>query len=132
MAVVPTHNRCEDETKFWAHKGTVVLFKFPFLEWKFIKPHYMVILPANAGGIRAAGSIPGLEDPPEEGMATHSSLLAWRVSMDRGAWRATTHEVAKSWTRLKQLRSSSSSSRWSLKKTFLELQLVYNVLVSGL
>ena len=67
MAVVPTHNRCEDETKFWAHKGTVVLFKFPFLEWKFIKPHYMVILPANAGGIRAAGSIPGLGGSPGGG-----------------------------------------------------------------
>ena len=27
----------------------------------------------------------GWEDPPEEGMATHSSLLAWRIPMDRGA-----------------------------------------------
>ena len=25
------------------------------------------------------GSIPGLEDPLEEGMATHSSILAWRI-----------------------------------------------------
>ena len=29
------------------------------------------------------------EDPLEEGMATHSSILAWRILMDRGAWRAT-------------------------------------------
>ena len=29
------------------------------------------------------------EDPLEEGMATHSSILAWRIPMDRGAWRAT-------------------------------------------
>ena len=29
------------------------------------------------------GSIPGLEDPLEEGMATHSSTLAWRIPMDR-------------------------------------------------
>ena len=29
------------------------------------------------------------EDPLEEGMATHSSILAWRLPMDRGAWRAT-------------------------------------------
>ena len=28
----------------------------------------------------------GGEDPLEEGMATHSSILAWRVPMDRGAW----------------------------------------------
>ena len=37
-------------------------------------------LPANAGDIRDAGSIPGSEDPVEEGMATHSSILAWRIS----------------------------------------------------
>ena len=36
-------------------------------------------LPANAGDIRDAGSIPRSEDPLEEGMATHSSILAWRI-----------------------------------------------------
>ena len=35
--------------------------------------------PANAGDIRDAGSIPGREDPLEEGMATHSSILAWEI-----------------------------------------------------
>ena len=29
-----------------------------------------------------------LEDPLEEGMAAHSSVLAWTMPMDRGAWRA--------------------------------------------
>ena len=29
------------------------------------------------------------EDPLEEGMATPSSILAWRIPMDRGAWQAT-------------------------------------------
>ena len=33
----------------------------------------------------------GWEDPLEEGMAAHSSILAWRIPMDRGAWRATVH-----------------------------------------
>ena len=33
----------------------------------------------------------GWEDPLEEGMATHSSILAWRIPMDRGAWQATVH-----------------------------------------
>ena len=42
----------------------------------------------------------GWEDSLEEGMATHSSILAWRIPMDRGAWQATVHGVAKSWTRL--------------------------------
>ena len=41
---------------------------------------------------------PGWEDPLEEEMATHSSILAWRIPMDRGAWQAAVHGVAKSWT----------------------------------
>ena len=36
-------------------------------------------LPANAGDARDMGSIPGSEDPLEEEMATHSSILAWRI-----------------------------------------------------
>ena len=36
--------------------------------------------PANAGVKRDTGSIAGLEDPLEKGMATHSSILAWRIS----------------------------------------------------
>ena len=42
----------------------------------------------------------GWEDPLEKGMATHSSILAWRIPKDRGAWQATVHGVAKSWTLL--------------------------------
>ena len=41
--------------------------------------------PANAGDERDEGSIPELERSLEEGMATHSSVLAWRIPMDRGA-----------------------------------------------
>ena len=41
----------------------------------------------------------GCEDSLEEGMATHSSILAWRIPMDRGPWRAAVHGVAKSRTR---------------------------------
>ena len=40
------------------------------------------------------------EDPLEEGMATHSSILAWRIAMDRGAWQATVHGITKSQTGL--------------------------------
>ena len=42
----------------------------------------------------------GGEDPLEEEMATHSRIIAWRISMDRGAWQATVHGVTKSWTQL--------------------------------
>ena len=45
----------------------------------------------------------GWEDPLGEGMATHCSILAWRIPMNRGAWRAAVRGVAKSWTQLKRL-----------------------------
>ena len=38
----------------------------------------------------------GWEDPLEEDTATHSSILAWRIPKDRGAWWATVHSVTKS------------------------------------
>ena len=37
----------------------------------------------------------GQEDLLEKEMATQSSLIAWKNPMDRGAWWATVHEVAK-------------------------------------
>ena len=42
----------------------------------------------------------GWKDPLEEGMVTHSSIVAWRIPMDRGAWQAVVHGVAKSWIQL--------------------------------
>ena len=42
----------------------------------------------------------GWEDPLEEDMATHSSILAWKVPIDGGAWQATVHGVTESWTGL--------------------------------
>ena len=42
----------------------------------------------------------GWEDPLEEGMATHSSIFACRIPMDRGVWWATVHGVSKSCTQL--------------------------------
>ena len=40
----------------------------------------------------------GWKDPLEKGMATHSSIPAWRIPMDGGPWRATVHGVAESQT----------------------------------
>ena len=42
----------------------------------------------------------GWEDPLEEGMAVHSSVLACRIPMDRGAWQTTVNRVAKRQTQL--------------------------------
>ena len=54
-------------------------------------------LPCNAGDL---GSISGSGNPLEKGMATHSSILAWRIP-DRGGWWVIVHGVAKSQTRLR-------------------------------
>ena len=58
--------------------------------------------PSNAGGIIDAGSIPGSERSLGEEMATHSSILAWRIAMDKGVCWATVHRVAQRWIWLKQ------------------------------
>ena len=42
------------------------------------------------------GLIPGLGRSLEKGKATHSSILAWKIPLDSGAWWATVHGTAKS------------------------------------
>ena len=51
----------------------------------------------NAGDL---GSVPGLEDALEKGMATHSSILAWRIPWTEETWQAIVRGVAKNQTRL--------------------------------
>ena len=67
-------------------------------------------LPANAEEVRdliiRVQSL-GQEDPLEEGIATYSSILAWRIPTVRGAWKATVYGVANSWAWLKRLSSST-------------------------
>ena len=46
----------------------------------------------NAGDLQSLG----WEDPREEGMAPHSSILAWRIPTDRGAWQPVVHGVTES------------------------------------
>jgi len=57
--------------------------------------------PANAGDIRDSNSIPGLEDPLEEGMATQSGILAWRISMEPGVLQSMgSHWFGHNWSNL--------------------------------
>ena len=56
---------------------------------------------ANAGDIEMRVRSLGQEDPLKEGTVTHSSILAWRIPMDGGAWRATDHRVTESRTQQK-------------------------------
>ena len=52
----------------------------------------------------------GQEDHLEEEIITHPSILAWKNPMDRGAWQATVHGVAKSRTQLSDYATTKSKA----------------------
>ena len=79
--------------------------------------------PASAGD---EGSILGSERSPREGNGNPLQYSCLENTMDRGAWQDTVHGVAKRWTWLKQLSSSSSSSTQS--RASLVAQMVKNLL----
>ena len=64
-------------------------------------------LPANEGDIRALSSIPGSERSPKGGHGNLHQYSCLENPMDRGAWWATVHGIAKSWTQLKPLSTQS-------------------------
>ena len=55
-------------------------------------------IPANAGDVRDAGSLPGLERCRGEGNGNTLQCSCLESHMDRGAWQAAVHRVARSWT----------------------------------
>ena len=57
--------------------------------------------------------------PLEEGIATHSSILAWRIPRDRGAWQATVPGVVKSRTRLSDSAQHIQEFKHSLALPFI-------------
>ena len=59
-------------------------------------------LPANVGDLRDKGSSPELGRSPGGGHGNPLQYSSLGNPMDRGAWQATVHAVANSWTRLKQ------------------------------
>ena len=61
------------------------------------------------------------EDPLEEGIATPSSILAWRIPMDGGAWRATAHRVAK----------KSDMTEWLSTQVYIINSLSYDLIPRG-
>ena len=60
-------------------------------------------LPANAEDIRDTGSIPGLEGSPGGGHGHPLQYSCLENSIDKGAWQASVHSMAKSQTQLKSL-----------------------------
>ena len=72
-------------------------------------------LPASAGDVRDVSSIPGLGRSPGEGHGNPLRYSCLENPMDRGAWLAMVHSVAKSQTRLKQLRTHTWASEFGIK-----------------
>ena len=86
------------------HHSPILLSSFPFHRWQSERgpptpinllanlclrlPRWLISKESTCDAEDAGdpGSIPGGEDPLEEGLATHSSILAWRVPKDREAW----------------------------------------------
>ena len=68
--------------------------------WEIQIPVALMVknLPANAGDIRDAGSVPRSGRSPGEGNGTPLQYSCLENPTDRGAWWATVHKVAKSWT----------------------------------
>ena len=90
----------QNRIKRWKEPAPLMTF-FWVTESIKHKTHSLVAqMVKNLPGMQTWVRSLGWEDSLEEGMATHSSILAWRIPMDRGAWRATVHEVAKNQTRL--------------------------------
>ena len=58
----------------------------------------------------------GREDPLEEGMATHYSILPWRILVDRGAWQVTVHGGRK---------ESDSTQRLSTHSEYIMVKKIY-------
>ena len=76
--------------------------------------------PANAGDVRGTVSIPGWEIIPWRRAWHALQYSCLENPMDRGAWRATVHSVAKSWTWLKHLSTQSQSDRKPSRSGFQE------------
>ena len=70
-------------------------------------------LPAIAGHIEDRVWSLGREDPLEEEMATHSSILAWKIPLDKGVLRSTIHRVTSSQTWLSTHRhTDTQENKW--------------------
>ena len=69
----------------------------------------------------------GWEDPLEDGMADHSSIPAWRIPTDRGAWRATIPGVSESDTTERLSAAQSSHGRSACLRLLKALYILMNL-----
>ena len=87
--------KCTHWRRFMPERQHEVLIRRPILKWASLVAQTVKNPPAMW---KTWVWPPGWEDPLEEGIATHASILAWSIPKDRGAWWATVHGVTKSRT----------------------------------
>ena len=84
--------------------------------------YFIKNLPAVQGPQEMRVRSLGQRDTLEEGMTTHSSILAWRNLMDGEAWWAIVHGVAKSQTQLEQLSTQHTHTHKCVYELFISAQ----------
>ena len=101
----PVPGILQERTLEWvAISFSIFLWLVPHLSLNDLFNWSIIALPGGSNGKESSAMwgiwVPslGLEVSLEEGTSTPSSILAWRIPMDRGAWRATVRGVTKSWT----------------------------------
>ena len=99
MAAVTIHNNFRAQVEEICHYFHIFPLYLPWNNWTSLLAQTVKNSPAMQ---ETSVESLGWEDPLEEGMATHSSILTWRISMDSVAWWAIVHGVAKSWTWLNE------------------------------
>ena len=80
-------------------------------------------LPVKAGDIRDLHSVPRSGRSPGGGHGNPLQYSCLENPMDRGAWRATVHRVANSWTRLKRLSTHACCCEGEMKRN---MKIVYH------
>ena len=105
-----------DGTQLFTHKRVLTGFKTLARLTDLRAPRWWLRCNASACTGQDLHSISGFdlwgqEDPLEEGVATHSSILTWRIPMDRGAWRGTgAQRVRHAWATKQQ--APNSLTQW--------------------
>ena len=79
-------------------KGNIQIANKCFKRWASQVALVVKNTPANEGGIKDAGLIPGSGRSPGGGLGNPLKYSCLENSMDRRAWQATVPKVAKSWT----------------------------------
>ena len=113
-AIVPLSDNPFGQPRVYSSKFvSIVTHNYMFLHTLHLASQVAQVIknpPANAGGIRDEGSIPGLGRSPGGGHGNPFQYSCLENTMDRGAWQATVQRVAQSWTWLKPLSTQHAHS----------------------